>query len=88
MYLELGKEALFGPRTTLEIRFLWQCPGSVRAGVFVCVVCGAGGGNGPGQCLAFVCGPRLPPARARPSAPRHARSRASARSNDLNCVPD
>ena len=43
---------------------------------------------GPGQCLAFVCGPRLPPARARPSAPRHARSRASARSNDLNCVPD
>lgn len=32
MYLELGKEALFGPRTTLEIRFLWQCPGSVRAG--------------------------------------------------------
>ena len=32
MYLELGKEALFGPRTTLEIRFLRQCPGSVRAG--------------------------------------------------------
>ena len=32
MYLELGKEALFVALTTLEIRFLWQCPGSVRAG--------------------------------------------------------
>ena len=29
VFLKLGKEASFGPRTTLEIRFLWQCPAAI-----------------------------------------------------------